>query len=199
MPDLDYVNYIADPTEWLVLLRVPKFWRVLVPADGNATNEELTSDSKAAEVFRRIVGDRPVVTDYRQIYRVHQRVAKRFLKGRMAIVGDAAHLNSPMGGFGMNSGLHDAWNLADKLWRVLRKGGDAGLLDLFERQRRTVTHSFIQAQTIENMAMMEQGADDAARQRREQMSALHADPALRRQYMLRQAMFQSLEEAESVQ
>ncbi|RVT93612.1 FAD-dependent oxidoreductase [Sphingomonas crocodyli] len=199
VPDLSYVNYIADPAEWLVLLRVPKFWRVLVPADGDATNEDLTSDAKAADVFRRIVGDQPVVTDYRQIYRVHQRVADKFLKGRMAIIGDAAHLNSPMGGFGMNSGIHDAWNLADKLHRILRKGGDAGLLALFERQRRTVTHSFIQAQTIENMALMEQGADEAAKKRRERMRTIHADPGLRRDYLLRQAMFQSLEEEEGIQ
>lgn len=199
VPDLSYVNYISDPEEWLVLLRVPKFWRVLVPADGNATNEELTSDANAAAVFRRLVGDQPVESDYRQIYRVHQRVADRFRKGRMAIIGDAAHLNSPMGGFGMNSGIHDAWNLADKIYRILRKGGDADLLDLFERQRRTVTHSFIQAQTIENMALMEQGADEVAKQRRQRMANIHADPDLRRRYMLRQAMFESLEEAESVQ
>jgi 3-(3-hydroxy-phenyl)propionate hydroxylase len=199
VPDLSYVNYISDPEEWLVLLRVPKFWRVLVPADGNATNEELTSDANAAAVFRRLVGDQPVESDYRQIYRVHQRVADRFRKGRMAIIGDAAHLNSPMGGFGMNSGIHDAWNLADKIYRILRKGGDADLLDLFERQRRTVTHSFIQAQTIENMALMEQGADEVAKQRRRRMANIHADPDLRRRYMLRQAMFESLEEAESVQ
>jgi 3-(3-hydroxy-phenyl)propionate hydroxylase len=199
VPNLSYVNYISDPEEWLVLLRVPRFWRVLVPGDGQETNEALLSDAKAAEIFSRIVGDRPVKVEYRQIYRVHQRVAQSFIKGRMSIVGDAAHLNNPLGGFGMNSGIHDAWNLSDRLWSILRKDGDSALLDLFDRQRRTVTKNFIQAQTIENMAQMEQGPGEATRRRRERMAQIHADDALRRKYLLRQAMFESLEEAASVQ
>jgi 3-(3-hydroxy-phenyl)propionate hydroxylase len=199
MPDLAYVNYISDPEEWLVLLRVPRFWRVLVPADGQETNDALLSDAKAQEVFSRIVGERPVEVAYRQIYRVHQRVAESFIKGRMSIIGDAAHLNNPLGGFGMNSGIHDAWNLTDRLWSILRNGGDGELLGLFDRQRRQVTKSFIQAQTIENMALMEQGPGEATRRRRERMEQIHADPALRRKYLLRQAMFESLEEAASIQ
>ncbi len=199
MPNLSYVNYISDPDEWLVLLRVPRFWRVLVPADGNETNEALLSDAKAEQVFSRIVGDQPVEVEYRQIYRVHQRVAETFIKGRISIIGDAAHLNNPLGGFGMNSGIHDAWNLTDRLWSILRKDGGGELLGLFDRQRRTVTKSFIQAQTIENMALMEQGAGEATRRRRERMEHIHGDDALRRKYLLRQAMFESLEEAASVQ
>ena len=198
VPNLAYVNYVSDPDEWLVLLRVPNVWRVLVPASGDATNEELESDEKAAEVFRRIVGDHPVKTEYRQIYRVHQRVANSFIKGRFAIIGDAAHLNNPLGGFGMNSGIHDAWNLADKLWKILRKDGSGDLLDLFDRQRRTVTRDFIQAQTIENMALMEQGPGEATRRRREMMAEIHADPVRRRGYLLRQAMFESLADAEAI-
>ncbi|QYE33940.1 FAD-dependent monooxygenase [Polymorphobacter sp. PAMC 29334] len=194
VPGLAYVNYISDPDEWLVLLRVPGLWRVLVPADGNETNDYLVSDENAAKVFARIVGDIPVETDHRTIYRVHQRVAESFVRGRMAIVGDAAHLNNPLGGFGMNSGVHDVWNLCDKLYAILRQDGDAEQLARFDRQRRSVTKSFIQAQTIENKAQME-GIGDRTRER---MERIHADPALRRQYLLRQAMFESLAEAEAV-
>jgi 3-(3-hydroxy-phenyl)propionate hydroxylase len=198
VPNLSYVNYISDPDEWLVLLRVPTLWRVLVPADGALTNEELISDANAAKVFSRIVGDIPVVTEHRTIYRVHQRVAQRFVRGRMLLIGDAAHLNNPLGGFGMNSGIHDAWNLTEKLYAILRRDGDKALLDRFDRQRRTVTRNFIQAQTIENMAFMEQGAGEASRLRRERMAQIHADPDLRRDHLLKQAMFKSLEEAESI-
>lgn len=198
VPNLSYVNYISDPEEWLVLLRVPTLWRVLVPADGALSNEELISDENAAKVFSRIVGDVPVVTDHRTIYRVHQRVAKQFVKGRMLLIGDAAHLNNPLGGFGMNSGIHDAWNLTEKLYSILRQDGDKEQLDRFDRQRRTVTRNFIQAQTIENMAFMEQGAGEASRLRRERMTEIHTDPVLRRDYLLKQAMFKSLEEAESI-
>jgi len=198
VPGLAHVNYISDPDEWLVLLRVPGLWRVLVPADGADSNDYLVSDENAAKVFGRIVGDVPVGTEHRTIYRVHQRVAESFVKGRMLIVGDAAHLNNPLGGFGMNSGVHDVWNLCDKLHAILREGGDSdALLGRFDRQRRTVTRDFIQAQTIENKALMED-VGDRNEERRARMARIHADPVLRRQYLLRQAMFESLADAEKV-
>ncbi|HEY8351779.1 MAG TPA: FAD-dependent monooxygenase, partial [Sphingomonadales bacterium] len=107
--------------------------------------------------------------------------------------------NNPLGGFGMNSGIHDAWNLADKLEKILRRGGGPELLDLFNRQRRAVTKSFIQAQTIENKLFMEQGAADYQKQRLARFEAIAKDPEQRRAYLLRQSMFASLEEAEAIQ
>jgi len=199
IPDIAYVNYISDPEEWLVLLRGPTLWRVLVPAKGTASDAELLSDSNVAAIFRRIVGDRPVETAHRAIYRVHQRVASSFVRGRIALIGDAAHLNNPLGGFGMNSGIHDAWNLTDKLNRILRHGGDPSLLELYNRQRRAVTLSFVQAQTIENKEFMEQGHAKYQRQRMDRFEAIRNDPAQRRQFLLRQSMFTSLEEAETIQ
>src|SRR5205085_1615213 len=75
--------------------------------------------------------DLPIV--HRTLYGVHQRVAKTYHHGRVLLVGDAAHINNPLGGMGMNGGIHDAMNLVDKLAAVL-EGGDAGLLDLYSRQ-----------------------------------------------------------------
>ncbi len=199
IPDLAYVNYISDPEEWLVLLRVPSLWRVLVPASVDKSDEELIGDENVASVFRRIVGERPVTTSHRGIYRVHQRVASTFVQGRVLLIGDAAHLNNPLGGFGMNSGIHDAWNLTEKLEQILCKGGDASLLDRFNRQRRAVTQSFIQAQTIENKIFMEQGMAEYQQQRLARFESIRKDPAQRREYLLRQSMFKSLEEAEAIQ
>lgn len=198
IPDIAYVNYISDPEEWLVLLRVPSLWRVLVPASADKSDEELLSDANVASVFRRIVGDRPIETDHRGIYRVHQRVASTFVQGRILLIGDAAHLNNPLGGFGMNSGIHDAWNLTEKLVSVLR-GADPALLDLFNRQRRAVTQSFTQAQTIENKIFMEQGAAEYQRRRLEAFESISNDPLKRRNYLLRQSMIASLEQAEAIQ
>ena len=197
--DLANVNYISDPEEWLVLLRVPAFWRILVPADVTDSDELLKSDARAAEVFERIVPGHVVETSHRSIYRVHQRVAESFARDRVTLIGDAAHLNNPLGGFGMNSGIHDAWNLSDKLWKILRKDGDASLIDLFDRQRRHATREFIQAQTIANKEFIEQGPGESHRGRLDRMAAIHADPTRRREYLLRQAMFESLEDAEKVQ
>lgn len=185
------VNYVSDAHEWCVLLRVPEFWRVLVPTDNDATDAALLSDANKDAVFDRLTGDGAAVeTDHRTLYRVHQRVAKRFRHGRVLLAGDAAHLNNPLGGFGMNSGIHDAWNLTTKLRAILRDGAHAdGLLDQYDRQRRNIANSFVQTQTIENKKAMEAGGASAAERR---MAAIAADPDRRRGYLLRQSMYESL-------
>jgi 3-(3-hydroxy-phenyl)propionate hydroxylase len=196
---LCYVNYISDPGEWTVLLRVPDLWRILVPADETQADATLLSDDNKNDVFRRLLGsDVPVTTRHRTIYRVHQRVVQRFALGRVCLVGDAAHLNSPMGGFGMNSGIHDAVNLGEKLLRILRDDASTELLDLYDRQRRTVTNDFIQTQSIENTELMRRGWGSVSGARRDNMRALSEDPAARRAYLLRQSMFTSLRDAAAV-
>ncbi len=196
--DLSYVNYISDPDEWLVLLKVPRLWRVLVPA-ANKTDAELLSDAYKDAVFKRILGrDVAVTTHHRTIYRVHQRVCGSFAKDRVCLVGDAAHLNSPMGGFGMNSGIHDSVNLCDKLVRILRHGGDPQLLELYDRQRRTVTNTFVQTQTIENTKAMSEGWGTAREGRRQLLSGLQSNAAARRHYLLKQSMFTSLNDAAAI-
>ena len=196
--NLSYVNYVSDPKEWLVLLRVPSVWRVLVPASADQSDEYLVSDEKKEEVFHNLIGDSSVETKHRTVYRVHQRVAKRFNYGRVCLVGDAAHLNNPLGGFGMNSGIHDAWNLCDKLEHNLTKGHDENSLDLFNRQRRAVTHSFIQAQTMQNKRLLEHGQGENHELRLQEMRKLNLNKDTRMEYLRRQAMFTSLKEASEI-
>lgn len=198
--NLSLVNYLSDPGEWMVLLKVPGLWRILVPADEAVADEVLLSDAYKDAVFRRMLGhDTDVRTFHRTIYRVHQRVCERFAVGRVLLVGDAVHLNSPMGGFGMNSGIHDAVNAAEKLVRVLRGGADAAAeIARYERQRQTVTRDFVQAQTIENTRLMREGWSTARAQRRQAMAALMNDRTARREYLLKQAMFTSLEQAAAI-
>ncbi len=200
LSNLAYVNYVSDPDEWLVLLRVPSVWRVLVPTDASLGDDELRSDRIKNGIFDRLVGDgASVQTQHRTLYRVHQRVAKSFMKDRVILAGDAAHLNNPLGGFGMNSGVHDAFNLFEKLEPALKTNKPNGSLALYDRQRRTVTHAFTQAQTIENMAYIKGGADEAHSKRREAMLAIKSDDSRRRAYLMRQAMFESLAQAAAIQ
>lgn len=196
--DLAYVNYVSDPDDWHVMLRVPTLWRVLVAADEATPDAMLTSDATKERVFGRLIGAPETETRHRTIYRVHQRVANRFDHGRVCLIGDSAHLNNPLGGLGMNSGIHDAVNLAEKLVRVLREGADPAVeLPRFGRQRQTVTRTFIQRQTMKNKVMIE--ADERGREALfEEMRAILADRDQRRAYMRRQAMFDSLAEAEAV-
>lgn len=196
--NLAYVNYVSDPKEWLVLLRVPSVWRILVPASESQSDEFLLSDEYKEQVMHRLTGQTAVKTEHRTIYRVHQRVATKFNHGRVFLVGDSAHLNNPLGGFGMNSGIHDAWNLCEKLLTCLSKGHQNDLLDLFDRQRRTVTFNFIQAQTKQNKALLEHGMSEGQKQRLIEMRQYKNDPAKRREFLLRQSMFSSLEDARSI-
>jgi 3-(3-hydroxy-phenyl)propionate hydroxylase len=198
---LAYVNYVADPADWHVLLRVPRLWRVLVSAAETAADSDLTSNANKSAVFDRLLGGGggEVETVHRTIYRVHQRVAERYDHGRVLLIGDAAHLNNPLGGLGMNSGIHDAINLAEKLGAILLDGAaPEPLLTRFDRQRRTVMHNFIQAQTIANKKLIE-ASDPVQREAYyEGMRATNADPTRRRDYLYTQAMFKSLDDAAAI-
>jgi 3-(3-hydroxy-phenyl)propionate hydroxylase len=180
-----------------VLLRVPGLWRILLPQADDASSADVLSDERKDKVFRDLLGpDAPEIkTEHRTVYRVHQRVAKSFREGRVLLAGDAAHLNNPLGGFGMNSGIHDAWSLSQKLEAILLHGADADeLLDRYDRQRRTVTNSFVQTQTIANKkAMSENFADREAH-----LEMLAGDEEARRDYLLTQSMFNSLAHEASI-
>lgn len=196
--NLANVNYVADRDEWCVLLRVPNFWRVLVPTETEIPDSILLSDAKKDAVFAGLLGEGiNIETCHRTLYRVHQRVAQRFRHGRVLLAGDAAHLNNPLGGFGMNSGIHDIWNLTSKLIDILVNDGDADtLLDIYDRQRRSVAINFVQSQTIENKKLLE--AADSASIQEERMARIVDDPVQRRAYLLRQSMYQSLEQEKTV-
>ena len=195
LPNLAYVNYVSDPDEWQVLLRLPSLWRVLVPADEAEDDDDLKSDANKTAVFDRLVGDgERVETAHRTIYRVHQRVAKKFNVGRVSIIGDAAHLNNPIGGFGMNSGIHDAFNLCEKMDRIYNHDGDAPqLLATFDKQRQTTTNDFIQAQTIKNKRFLNAG-EAGHEMRRVELEGIRADDTKRREFLIRQAMIECLEQ-----
>lgn len=197
LPNLALVNYVSDADEWLVLLRVPSVWRVLVPVNGSVDEADLLSETNKNGIFKRLLGDGvEVKTHHRTLYRVHQRVAKSFREGRVMLAGDAAHLNNPLGGFGMNSGIHDAFNLFEKLLPVIQGTGDLDTnLALYDRQRREVTHSFTQTQTKANMALISGGQDGAHEARRKELLAIRDNDEQRRAYLMRQAMFQSLKQA----
>ena len=192
--NLCYVNYVSDPENWYVLLKVPVAWRILVPADEQESDELLLSDERKDALFRGLLGSEAIIpTAHRTIYRVHQRVVEKMNHGRILLAGDAAHLNNPLGGFGMNGGIHDAWNLGHKLLAILKEGASPlELLDRYDRQRRTIMREFVQAQTIRNKRMIEESGDSTNAREWNEMRAIHNDKARRRSYMLRQSMVQSL-------
>jgi 3-(3-hydroxy-phenyl)propionate hydroxylase len=194
-----YVNYIADPFEWLVLLRVPGLWRVLVPAPENADRGFLLSDESLQGVLQRVVERaEPYAIAHRSLYHVHQRVAKDFRSGRVFLAGDAAHINNPLGGMGMNGGIQDAFNLVEKLAEVWA-GADDRMLDRYTRQRRTVAIEAVQQQTHRNQQIISERDPAVRKKSLDEMRRIAADKSSAREYMLRSSMIASMRHAAAIQ
>jgi 3-(3-hydroxy-phenyl)propionate hydroxylase len=136
---------------------------------------------------------------YRSVYRVHQRVAKTFRIGRVLLAGDAAHANNPIGGMGVNSGIHDAINLVDKLTQVLRGEADDSLLDLYVRQRRQTNIEYIQALSIRNKKLLEERDPQVRSERLDEMRRVAADSEQARAYLMNSSMINSVRRAQQIQ
>ena len=199
LTDIAYVNYIADPLEWLVLLRVPDLWRVLVPAPENSDREQLLSDDSLQQVLQRVVArPEPYRIAHRSVYHVHQRVAKCFRHGRVLLAGDAAHINNPLGGMGMNGGIQDAFNLSDKLAQIWA-GADDRLLDRYDRQRRTVAVEAVQQQTNRNHQIISERDPETRKKSLDAMRRTATDKRSAREYMLKSSMISSMRRAAEIE
>jgi 3-(3-hydroxy-phenyl)propionate hydroxylase len=159
---LSNVSYCWKPGGNFTLMRLKDLWRVSVYPPQNENVDAMLNPAGLTPHLRDIV---PGVEDFRielaRPYRVHQRLATSYRRGRVFLAGDAAHLNSPSGGMGMNGGIHDAFNLAARLAAVLR-GADAQQLDGYERQRRPIAEDDIIRTSHQARARMQE-RDPAAR------------------------------------
>ena len=121
-------NYISDPDEYSNLFHwkgPPDRWRIHFPTAIDDDENELKRPEALQARLKRFLGiDHDFEICGCNLYTVHQRVAKKFRQGRVLLAGDSAHVNSPIGGMGLNSGVHDAFNLADKLARILHDEAD---------------------------------------------------------------------------
>jgi 3-(3-hydroxy-phenyl)propionate hydroxylase len=191
-------NYLSDPNDWCALFKVSGddgrgLWRVLSSARLDQTETELFDNEAVEDRLQKFIpkGGRYEVV-HRNLYNVHQRVAASFRKGRVFLAGDAAHVNNPLGGLGLNFGIHDAIELTGLLGRVLRHEASVDILDLYDRHRRPLNIEFVQQQTIANKKRMEE-KDPAARAKNfEQLAATAADPVAHRAYLLRASLIDSV-------
>jgi len=192
IPGLVEVCYVADPQRWHFLLQIPGLCRVMFPIAAHESDELALSPAFAQSLMATIM---PGHSDYEiahvTLYRVHQRVAKTFALGRTFLVGDAAHINNPLGGMGMNGGIHDAINLTDRLADVWHERSGPAELERFDRQRRLVTLEYIETQSIENKRNLESDGEDFGRALRH----IAADSGRTYDYLLRVSMIASLRRA----
>ena len=197
-------NYITDPNAWFSVFKVSgdgqgPLWRVLSSTRLEQTEEELMNP-EATE--RRLQGFLPKPGAYdivhRNLYNVHQRVAASFRKGRVFLAGDSAHVNNPLGGLGLNFGIHDAVEITGLLGRVIRKEASPDILDLYDTHRRPLNIEFVQQQTIANKKRMEE-KDPAARQRDfDQLRRTAEDPTAHRAYVRKASLLESVSKRATV-
>ncbi|MEH6568281.1 MAG: NAD(P)/FAD-dependent oxidoreductase [Halioglobus sp.] len=200
--DLSYVNYVSDPEEWCVILRTEKIWRVLFPtrAENAADEKYLLSDAFIQERLQHLYSrSEDYEIGHRTLYKVNQRVAETYYRGRVLLAGDACHINNPLGGMGMNGGIHDGYNLAAKLVAIVREGAD--YIECFEhynRQRRDLAVRFVQDHTIANKKLMEATDHETQKARQKMLMETAADPVKAKAFLLERAMINCVRDSEAV-
>ena len=195
IPGLSSVSYVADPRRWYFLLQIPGLWRAMFLVNEDASDERVQSEEFAQSLMAGVVsGINNYEIAHTTLYKVHQRVAKTFKLGRIFLVGDAAHINNPLGGMGMNGGIHDAVSLAARLALVWHGKAPEDELERYDRQRRLVTLEYIQKYTIQNKKNLESDGEAFGASLR----AIAADPARTRDYLLRVSMIASLARAQEL-
>lgn len=193
-----HAAYISAPELWCAVFKVPGedrrgLWRSASPTDPELPDEVALADGRVqARLDWLLPGRDPWEIVHRRTYRVHQRVATTLRNRRVLLVGDAAHVNNPLGGMGLNSGVHDGVTLAERLARVWC--GEAGdeVLDTWAAQRRAINIEYVQAITIQNKRTLEERDPEVRRQRHDELRQTAGDPERARAYLLRTSMLASL-------
>jgi 3-(3-hydroxy-phenyl)propionate hydroxylase len=197
-------SYVAHPDEWTNLFKVTGDdlrgrWRAVFPARANESEAEAFSDASVRERLGRLASDHAMEqVVHRNIYRVHQRVAAAFRWGRVFLAGDAAHVNNPVGGLGLNCGIHDALEIAETLRAVAC--GEAGeeLLDRYERRRRAINIEYVQQQTVANKQRLEEREPALRRAHFDELRRIAADRDRHKEFLMRTSLLASVRKARSI-
>jgi 3-(3-hydroxy-phenyl)propionate hydroxylase len=188
-------TYMADPAEWTNLFKVAGDdlkgrWRAVFNTREDERDEEALSDASVrARLSRIYVPEAERDYLHLNLYAVHQRVAKSFRKGRVFLCGDAAHVNNPIGGLGLNCGIHEAWHLSRLLDRVLR-GENSEVLDEYERTRRPLNIKYVQEQTVANKKRLEEREPAQREKRFDELRAMADDPKRHKAFLMRASLLE---------
>jgi len=169
-------------------------------ADQEPGRRTVTMDELRATAVR-IAGTDFGMRDARWLSRFGNatRHAATYRKGRVLLAGDAAHVNNPIGGMGLNGGIQDAVSLSDRLAGILVNRDPDRLLDLYDLQRRTVAVEHVQEQSIANKKRLEASDPETRRKNLDDLRQIAADPARARQFLLRTAMIASQRRAATIE
>ncbi len=199
VPGMGHVCYIAHPTQWCALIHAPDYWRFLFPIPMETTKEEAFDDDFLEGRLQHLAPHQErYAIQLRTLYGVNQRVAETYRLGRILLAGDSAHVNNPLGGMGMNGGIHDGVNLADKLVRMYGGGETEELLNLYDRQRRPIAIEYVQAQTMRNKKNLEETDPNVRRQRQDELRDVVNNVEKSRELLLQTSMINGLERSEAI-
>ncbi|MBL8644701.1 MAG: FAD-dependent monooxygenase [Rhodospirillaceae bacterium] len=196
--DMLYVNYVWTADDHYSLMRVRDHWRTgFSPKPGQSIEDAIAEPSLQAHINRILPSNTPYPIVHKGAYTIHKRIADTFRRGRIVLAGDAAHLNSPAGGMGMNSGIHDAAELAASLAQVLR-GGDDAVLDRYSRRRHTIAIEDVQAQSDANYKRHREKDPAKREQIWADLKATCADRDKMRAFLMKSSMLASVARAAAI-
>ena len=201
-----YRNYIAGLDTWCSVFKIPGpegkgMWRNLFPVANNLAEKEILSNDY---IYNQIKLCFPFIDNIsvvdKNLYSVHQRVADIFFNGRIVLAGDAAHVNNPLGGMGMNSGIHDGLNIAEKI-SMLWKNQSLDInkvFGLYDRQRRPLAKKYVQAQSIENKKTLNAKDSKVAKEKYDKLSMISLDKKMHKNFLLKASLIEMVRESANI-
>jgi len=197
---LSNVSYCWKDGGNFSLLKVPGRWRVSIyPDEHLSIDEQMTDQALDASLQVIVPRNEPYEIREKRPYRVHMRMASSYRRGRLLLAGDAAHLNAPSGGMGLNGGIHDAFELAAALADVIKNGAPETRLDRYERRRRPVARDDIMGQADRNRARMRERGAEKRREMLGELQAITGDRARLHAYLLKSSMIEGLRRAATIE
>jgi 3-(3-hydroxy-phenyl)propionate hydroxylase len=193
------VNYYWSDFGPFSMFHTKFMWRVGWSPPPESRDEDTLSDATVQSKMAKICpAGAPFQLMTARVYRVHKRVAETFHRGRILLVGDAAHLNSPAGGFGMNGGVHDAFNLAEKLIAILDGAAAEPLLARYTRQRRSAAIDDIHSTSDANYRRHRERDPAKRREVLADLQAIAADRDRHRAFLMDNALINSYRRSEAI-
>lgn len=187
-PEMGTTAYVFDPEEWVIVMTLPDAVRTVFRLK---PGEDADFAKKEENVRQRLRNFLEADVNYSintiSTYFVHQRVTETFRVGRVLLAGDAAHLNNPTGGMGMNSGIHDARDLSAALIKVLNGESDK-LLDNYAENRHQAATEMVQATADKNYSDLSQSEESERIKRNNEMRDAAQDEKKARAFLLKTAM-----------
>ena len=195
--ELSNVNYVWSDWGTYSLLRLPGIWRCSLYPDSGETIDQATTPESINEKLNRIVPDQK---DFRIVevrpYKIHQRILDTYVHGRVVFAGDAAHLNSPSGGMGMNGGIHDGWCLSESLKDIFLGGLPLTRLGLYSDQRQKIAENEILKNADKNRSRMQERDKNHREAELVRLKKIASNPKRAREFLMKSSMIKGLKEAE---